>query len=93
MERRSVERRLKCAHFVQKHAKGPNITLEVVGFRLDNLRRQIVRSTHNGLGLRGRFGKNTSDAEITELKDTAFRQEQVLGFKITMENLFVMNVF
>jgi len=92
MEGLGVEGRLESGHLVEEDTERPDVGLKVVSFTLDDLRGQVVGGSYDGLGCRAGVREHTGDSEISELHNTAFSQENVLGLKITMENLLVVSV-
>lgn len=92
MQTLSVERRAKCTHLIKKYTKRPDIRLKRVWLTLNNLRRQIVRSTDDGFSLRLGVTQDTTNTEISKFDETLLGKEDVLTLKITMQNLFIVNV-
>ena len=52
MQRSCVEWWGQSSHLVQEDTQGPDVRLEAVAFRFDNLGGKIVRSSYDGLSLR-----------------------------------------
>lgn len=80
------------AHLVQQHSKRPDVRFEGVRLRLDDLRRQIVRSAHDSLCLRLGLAQHSGDAEVSQFDHALLRQENVLRLKITVQYLSVVDV-
>ena len=78
MQGLGVEWWLECAHLVKQNAEGPNVRFETVRLRLDDLWRQVIWCTHNGLGLGPRVTEYSSDTEISQLDEPILGDEDVL---------------
>jgi len=92
MQTLSVKWGLKCAHFVKKHAKRPNVTFKRIGLRLDNLRRQIVGCSYDCLRLWLGFTEDSGNSEVSKLYHTFLCQKNVLRLKISMQYLSIVHM-
>ena len=97
----STERRTTGQHFVEDHAKRPDIAARIGGGTLQDFGRKILRRSHNRArhghrvhrervlrGVRDSFG----EAEIEHL-DVASRHHDVAGLDIAMEDAFGVRGF
>ena len=89
----SIKRWLQRTHLIKKDPERPNVRLKAVGLGLYDLGRQVVRRADHSLGLGLSLAEHASNTEIAQLYHVFFRQENVLGFKVSVQNLSIMNMF
>ena len=87
-----VEGVVESGDLVENAAETPNIRFLVVRLFLADLRREIVRSADGGIGAVVGVLQYSGDAEVSNLDVSLRSEEDVLGFQIAMQDLFVMDV-
>ena len=88
----TFEGRSERAELVEHDTKGPYVTLEGVRPTFDDLWREVVWRAYHGTGHFDGVSEHSCDAEITQFDDVLSRQEYVLAFDITMQDLPVVHV-
>lgn len=93
MQRLGIEWRMKGAHLIEEHSKGPDVSLKTVLLVLDDLWSEVVWGSNHSFGLRLGVTENSGDTEVTKLDHTACSEEDILGLKITMQYFSIVNMF
>ena len=87
-----VEGVVESGDLVENASETPNIRLLVVRLFLADLRREIVGSADGSIGAVVGVLQYSGDAEVSNLDVSLRSEEDVLGFQIAMQDLFVMDV-
>ena len=88
----SLESVLQSAKLVKDDAQRPNIAFRRVRLTLTRLRTHVVWGSDDGLRSSMGILQNFTNAKISELDRHIARQENVLGFKVSVDDLALVNV-
>lgn len=92
MQRWRIKWGLQCAELIQHNAQRPDIRAHGVGLGLDHLGAQVVGRSYAGARLLDCGREDLCDSKITDLDNTLFSQEDILGLEVSVNDLPVVNV-
>lgn len=87
------ESMLECAELVEYYTQRPDIGLARVRLRFAGLRRHVVGSSDDGLGVCIRGLQDTRNAEVTKLNRQVTSKEDVLRLQVAMYDPPAVDVF
>jgi hypothetical protein len=87
-----IEGVIESCNFIKDTPQTPDIRLLVIGFLLADLRRQVIWRPNSCIGAVVRMLEYSSNSEISDFNIALLRQEYILSFEISMQNLLVMHI-